>query len=385
MGKYNTVVFRIDFQEGMEFPEISNFIYKVENHEKLTLEEVQHISFQYYRVSEKISEDQWAEEIRRKSKSYFYIKNPEQIVNLDDSYQIIYGIILDEAQLKDVVEIQNLYLIKNNLKKACILGLLSGTDSYYFKMSQYLSSVYEHYPEFYNQVWFYKDKPVRLQLHNLQYSRYFMPLQIINEKTVDCLFQKAGDVIRREDIERMIFSKVKLCMDTGTESIIGGAVKILQKHSKYLSRIGAEEFSRLMADVNLLTLVFFAYFIKTMGKKSDILHQWTYAGVRNCLIQMEQYAHACRQLAENIVFHSRSGEGCLSLRIHSGTTKYIKEKYMLTESEADTYFEIEISDYAADNAGGNIAENFQKSLSDAGSALIFKGMTPKDFLESRLG
>lgn len=73
------------------------------------------------------------------------------------------------------------------------------------------------------------------------------------------------------------------------------------------------------------------------------------------------------------------GEGCLSLRIYSQVDEYITEKYNIKNVADGCYFEIEISDYAADNQRGNIAENFRKKLEDPRMQKVFQKSVPADF------
>lgn len=388
--RYNTVVFRIDFQENMKFAEISNFIYKVQNHMELSADEVTHIVYKYYKIEIPRQEFRWVDCMLGETDDYQSIKTPESIRNLDEQYQVIYGIFLREEMLRDVVELQNLYLIKKYFPDLCILGILLGKEDFYHKTSRYFSSVYEYFPLFYEQVYYYdeasSEPPKRLQLKNLYTSRRIMPLQVINKGTIGKLFGRTEDVLGEKILREIVRFDGKVLLTEEMQNLIGGSIKILQENSPSFVELSDEEFYHVFADMNILAFVFFAYFIQTAGRKRKAdKKQWTNIELRRCIAQVEQYSRACQQLAENIVFHSSSGEGCLSLRIHSSVGAYVREKYQLKNKEENSYFEIEIIDYSADNRTGNIAENFRNGLPDEEMKSVFYSLTPMDFFGKSFG
>lgn len=370
---YNAVTFLIDYGE-MGFGQISNFIYKVLERIELSSDEAGEITYRYYVEDKSWQSIQWVKIILNEQASYRTINEPWKIKNLGDDYRINFLIIFREETLKDIVELQNFYLLKKYFKSASIWGVFYGSSNFYFKTSQYLSGVYDFYPEFYDYLYYHDATLKRMQREGIAVSGKIMPLQVINSDTLDILFRKTAEVLGEDILKKIIAGEEISRISWRFRKVLGGTAKLLSVGRKMLAKVSDAELYRLFSETSVLALVYLAYFLSNSGK-----NDWEVGELRKCLIQFEEYAHACRQLSENIVFHSTTGEGCLSLRIYSHIDEYIKDKYYIKNAEEGCYFEIEIADYAADNRNGNIAENFKLKIKDSTMVKIFEDSVPSDF------
>lgn len=367
------VTFLIEYKD-MDFSQISNFIYKVLGRISLNAEEAGRITYKYYYLYEDWQDLRWVKQILSDRKGYSRIKEPEKIKNIGDDYKINFLIIFREETIKDIVELQSFYLLKKYFENESIWGVFYGDTNFYFKTSQYLSGIYDFYPRFYDHLYYQSDILMRMQKNAITVSRKIMPLQVINRETTRILFGRAGEVLKDNSLEKMIKGEEIRSISWKYRNLIGGTAKLLAESRFMFKEIRDWELYNMFSAVSVLTLVYFAYFIWNAGKK-----EWGIQEVRHCLRRFEEYVHACQQLAENIVFHSTMGEGCLSLRIYSQVDEYITEKYNIKNVADGCYFEIEISDYAADNQRGNIAENFRKKLEDPRMQKVFQKSVPADF------
>lgn len=370
---YNAVTFLIEYGET-GFGQISNFIYKVLNRTELSSDEAERITYRYYAEDKEWQNIQWVKVILNDQTLYRTINEPWKIKNLSDDYRINFLIIFKEEKLKDIVELQNFYLIKKYFKSASIWGVFYGSSNFYFKISQYLSGVYDFYPEFYDYLYYRDDTLKRMQREGTAVSRKIMPLQVINRYTLDILFKKTEEVLGEDTLKKIITGQEVPRISWQFRKILGGTAKLFSESRQMLQKIRDEELYQLFSETSVLTLVYLSYFLWNAGKKD-----WKAGELRRCLIQFEEYVHACRQLSENIVFHSTMGEGCLSLRIYGHIDEYIKHKYGIESAEEGCYFEIEIADYAADNQKGNIAENFRVKIENPDMQKIFEDSVPSDF------
>ena len=370
---YNAVTFYIEYGD-MGFAQISNFIHKVLARIELNSKEAENIRYKYYNQAEGWQDVQWVKKILNDRMEYKKINEPHKIRNLDNSYRINFLIVFREHTLKDITELQNFYLIKNYFRNASVWGVFWGSSDMYYKVSQYLSGVYDFYPSFYDQLYHRGDNLRRLQKNGTAVSRRIMPLQVINTETIEVLFGKTEDILGMEVLKNIIAGQDMSQISWRFHNQIGGTAKLLGESRHMIHEVSDEELYQLFSQTSVLALVFLAYFMWNAGKQA-----WKAEELRYCLTQFEEYSYACRQLAENIVFHSTAGEGCLSLRIYSHGEEYLKKKYSLEIPGDSCYFEIEISDYAADNKKGNIAENFASKMKETDMQTLFENSVPADF------
>lgn len=352
----DTIVFCLKVDDEESYGEIANFIYKSEKKQVILNEEVKRISYKYYLQSDEKSYRDWAERIIRDRNEFLNINEPQNIRMITKRFEIIYNIYVSEKA--DIIDLCNLYLLKQHYEDLNLIILFpTFNDSKYYTISQFLYSVGRKNKKFYNECFFeYRGKIQRAQVNNIYFSRFFTPLQIVDAESLKELFGKCRiDVLE-------------------TDELLSGAGKILCDVKKQPLTLIKEKYGYIFQKLDVLAFVLMCYGVCESSEELD------FAFLERFAFQMQQYSNAIRQLAENIVFHSRSGCGIIAFRVHGQKSSYINEKYRV-QNITGSCLEIIISDFCRDNSAGSISDNFVKNLEEDDMKNMFKGLQPRAFFD----
>lgn len=368
----DTIVFCLEAGNEESYGEIANFIYKREKQIIITKREVQRVSYKYYLKNINDTNKVWAQTILSDIRNYKRIHEPNKIKNITNKYEIIYCIYVDENT--DIIDLYNLFLIKQHYTDLNIIVLFPNcNDNQYFIISQFLYSVNLEDDKFYNECYFlFKGNLQRLQRNNISFSRFFTPLQIVNKENLKRLFRECKEIITTDYLQA-----IPLRMKTeneGYNDLIDGAIKILCDVKKFSPRLYEYQFVQVFQKMDVMAFVLLCYVICQKNEELNLSLLERYA------FQMQQYSNAVRQLAENIVFHSKTGCGIIALRLHDKKSSYINDKYQVEDKES-SFLEIIVSDFCRDNSSGNIADNFISNLQDDRIKIAFKEMKPRAFFD----
>ena len=275
----------------------------------------------------------------------------------------------------DIVDINNLFLIKHYYLRLKILVLFDGyDDASFFKVSQFLYRVNNKYSDFYDSCYFTNDGRVkRAQLENIDFSRRFIPLQIVDKENLYRLFENVGKLLNEDDLHSILAGNL---WESRGESgdLLNGAVKLLNEHRKGLAQIAEKPLIQLIRQMDVFSFILLCYvaYVKTDIFNMPVLQGYVY--------RMQQYSGAIRQLAENVVFHSKTGFGVIAFRVHEKKSAYMEMQYNIREEKQDSNFlEIVVNDFCGDEPTENIAENFVANLEDDAIKQEFRSLSPSSF------
>ena len=380
------VAFVINILKMSDFAKASNFICKVDHRQELIAEETENICFKRITpLSE--SEGKKGEQLCRifleNIKSFSPIHTPEKIRCLEPLVQIYYLLAIDANDMSEITQYQNLFLLHECYKKNSVYSLIRGNTPFYFKLSQYLSFAAQS--SYLTENIFYLEegirKPKRLQGNNIQLSETFFPLLIVNESNIqrlkspcyEQLGQNALSVLKHSG-----FSKKQELTQAVEWPELGGTMKIMADAIGKFLKISKNTLLETMRNLDTLALIFLSYLFNGLSianSRKEIQEQ----ELKKYAILMQEYANACHQLMENIIFHSDARQGILSIRLHqqslTKTKKYLTETYGIDKLE-DVFFEVSIRDFAGGRQTTNIVTNLQNNLPDEDKK-IFSQVTPQ--------
>ena len=204
----NTIVFRIDVGDERSYALLAGFIYKRERHMDFLPEEMKLVRYKYYFLREpEWNLRQWACRISADGTKFESVNEPDKIKNITEKYQVIYCIRVSEDC--DVAELHNLFLIKNYYAGLHILILFEEYENKnYHKVSQFLYRINIQIPEFYDSCFFVNDgKARRGQLKGIQFSRNFIPLQIVDQENLAHIFAGSKDVLSEKYLRKILNKK----------------------------------------------------------------------------------------------------------------------------------------------------------------------------------
>lgn len=369
----NTIVFLVNLDNEKSYNTLANFIHKRETHKDLADEELYNITFKYYLDNEMQTGYSWARTVAKDRKSFKRVQYPEKIKNITDQYEVLYC--LDIAADADIVNLYNLYLIRHYYANLKIIVLFNEyTDDKYYELSQFLYHVNCADSGFYESCYFVGKKVMHLQLQNIQFSRKFIPLQIVDHDNKDSLFRSSGDFLDEAYVHEILtLENVGDLRRTGND-LLEGAVKLLHDVRKKLSDISERRIVQLIRRTDVFSFILLCYVVceKRGSFRFETLEKYVY--------EMQQYSAAIRQLAENIVFHSETGYGIIAFRVHESGSDYMKRQYREKEVKGErSVLEIIVSDFCGDSGTKNIAENFVQKIEDFSLRKKFNGLRPKSF------
>lgn len=372
----DTIVFRIEVVDEESYALLANFIFKREQHMELSQEEMRRVTYRYYLDNSYREFKRWAHRISLDRTSYHSAKQPEKIKNITDKYEIIYCVCVSENS--DIVEFYNLFLIKHYYAELKILVLFEDYSSAnYYKISQFLYRITSHDIDFYNSCYFVSQgKEKRAQLNEIEHSRGFISLQIVDKDNLARLFGNSKEVLSEKYLRKVLNNRGKEELGEKGDLVEGG-IKLLRDGRKRLSGILDEQVIHVLREMDIFAFNLLCYVIGMKQKEVfdlSLLEQYAF--------QMMQYSMAIRQLAENIVFHSGTGFGVIAVRVHKSNSIHMKQKYHVSgEGNKRIFLEVIVSDFCGNNLSGNIAENFIANLKDEDDKKVFNGLKPSSFFE----
>lgn len=373
----DTIVFRIDVDDEKSYAMLANFIYKREHHMGLSQEEMGHVTYKYYIGNSYRKLKRWARRISLDKTTYQSVNQPVNIKNITDKYEIIYCVRVNKDS--DIVEFYNLFLIKHYYAELKILILFEECDrANYHKISQFLYRITSHDKDFYDSCFFVScGEEQRAQINNIKLSRSFIPLQIVDQDNLVRLFGNSREVLSEKYLHRILNNREEK-EDLGEKGdLVEGGIKLLKDIRKQLSAIPEEQAIQIFREMDIFAFNLLCYVISVKQKEAfDSLLLERYA------FQMRQYSMAIRQLAENIVFHSKTGFGVIAVRVHKQNSSYMKQKYHVSGKGKERIFlEVIVSDFCGNNLSGNIAKNFVSNLEKEDDKKVFSGLKPSSFFD----
>ena len=368
----DTIIFCLNVDSEESYGEIANFIYKWEYGKAILNEEISRVSYNYYPKSGMNLPKDWVKRITSDINKFKKVENPGNIRNITSQAEVIYCICISKES--DIINLNNLYLIKKHYSDLNILALfLDCDDSRYFSISQFLYSIATKDDKFYNECYFqYRNNLQRSQINNISFSTSFTPLQVIDTDNVKRLFQVCKELVTVDYLDLMLSKKAETFNEY--DDLLDGATKILRNKKELPILLSDNQYIKVLQGIDVLAYVLLCYVICQDKMKFTPVLLGKYA------VQMQQYSNAIRQLAENIVFHSKTGQGVIAFRLHDKKSSYISDKYKI-ENVQNSYLEIIVSDFCRDNSFGNISHNFISNLKDDRLKNVFRELQPKSFFE----
>lgn len=368
-----SIVFKIDVDREESYGALANFIYKRERHLAFSNEEVSRVTYKYYINNNVKTLRDWARDISRDGEQFTSVKQPQDIKNITEKYEVIYCLNVDIES--DIADMQNLFLIYNYYSKLNILILFENCkDSEYYTISQFLYRINSVRKGFFDVCYFVKEGVARhAQMQNIPYSRAFIPLQIIEKDSLNRLFRSTKDLVDEEYLHKILTTEKIGGLEVDRD-LIEGAIKLLHDVRKGVQLIPEKQLIQMIQRMDVFSFILVCYVACMEGGTFDV------ALLEEYMFAMKQYAGAIMQLAENIVFHSQTGVGVVAFRVHKKGSEYIREKYHLTEDKNQhSYLEVMVSDFCGDDQVDNIAENFVSKLEAPMIRNKFSTLCPKDF------
>lgn len=391
------VQFKLQISKMADFAKASNFINKVIGREKLNGKETSNVRYMEVRPDSAAGTGRAVcRNILINAPEFQTIHQPEKIHLTSLNTRIIFTLCISESDFKEVVSYQNVFLLLECYKNQEIYVLITGSSEFYYKLSQYLAFALD-YCGLRDHI-YYKDlkerNMKRLQERSLELSTAFFPLMVINEETIQDLRDKCSTKMGEKAFEIIenFGLKEKSLPEAANWKELGGVLKILSDGSRNLLDVEDGVILDLLQKTQVLPMIFLAYLLRGMAqteehrakKQNDKKRKIGERELTGYVYLMQQYANACYQLLENIVFHSDAGWGILSVRIHKfdeeADNGYLNKNYGI-ETRESGYFEVSIRDFAGGRQKTDIASNFKKNLPEADRE-IFAEVTPRKFFRN---
>lgn len=369
-----TIIFRINLENEVDsFAKASNFISKLNAKETISYSDVCGILSISYSNNEH-DYNLLAKYVFNNQDSFKKIGRPEKLRAVEE-YDVYYCIWIDEKAIRDVVDFQYDYLIKKFFANEKIFSVLIGSNDIYFKASHYLYSMSCEDNEWYNSFFYQKQdgmnyKLIRLQKNSITRFNDFMPFQYFSKEN-NSIRKNLKEIVNESEFIKAIHEQ-KYEVDM-ISPILRGSMEILRKLLKLLELETVEKIGNYLLEGDVFTFLLFSYACLSNKKWKEN----SYDDIIICYEKIQEFSLSCEQLMENVVNHSSAKAGGVSIRFHEGKSDYLNKRYNLPKSN-NKYIEILITDYAGNNVGGNIAQNFLNKLSVDGQKLL-QGLAPIDF------
>ena len=400
MNYTNDIIFTMSVKCREDFAKAGNFIDKVEKHIELSKDETEGVMFRRATTDEEIGDRNWLEDIRTEhcavcsgtnthgQEELGIINSPEGIKNLSNRFQTYFVLLIDEKDLSEIVQYQEMILLMAGYRKVKVYGYIAGSSKFYYKLSQYLYLAIQDM-ELGNYVYYrYEDKgkihPQKVQSNNMLQSSGFLPLMIVNESNRMRLKEKCIVQLGNITIKEIIYDEGITYNDLKSKikwRELGGIVMLLLQNRAVIQKLDSARVEKIFSNLDVLAVAMLAYSMKEFAGDITLQELSAYANLQ------QQYANACHQLMENIVFHSDAGWGTISIRIHKNDTDdksdYLGTAYGMSDMHT-SLFEVKIRDFIGDKAGKNIAEHFYGNL-EAEYRQDFTSLKPEDLFASILG
>lgn len=394
----NDIIFLINITDKEMVARCSNFINKVMKHEQLDKEETKDILFKRGDSADgRIGSHEWHKRIEKKFETYLSDRNsgttidfnriqqPKGISNINTSFSVVYFLRFEEQVLHEIVQYRDLILLIGGYRDANIYAHIMGSTKFYFKLSQYLSWVIHHFSLKDRIIFEDKEKSEfkRLQEKNIAQSTGFLPLILVDKSNAQRLKDRCAKQLGEPVFQEILTHKCKYkdVKDKIAWRELGGIIMQFLNGKNVFGQINREQLEMVLRQMDVLALALMAYSMKDYNGSVTIEELNSYAR------QQQQYANACHQLIENILFHSVTKWGVLSVRVLSSgeqnSNDYLKSVYGRRGITED-HFEVHICDFAAGENNQNIAEHFLGQL-DTYWKSKFEGIKPENLFKSALG
>lgn len=376
-----TYLFKI--REKEDFARCSNFLHKFYIHEPLGQEETEKVYFRIIEPEQSGSKKRIYDVLDQKEK-FKEIKRPIQ--NFRTEYDLLFIIYIDAQLMDEIVMYQDLILIQSFYKELPLYCVIEGDRAFYHKLSQYLFSAIREM-ELGDKI-FYLDKEdkylKRMQENNVQLSTSFFPLLLINRQNLSRLKERCIVQLGEGVAKNILLNKMYDSSESAQWHELTGIVKLFYANRGVFSEIRGQDLFDIVTRVDTLSLILLTYSMKNLADWHKSIDE---RELKKYIDTIHQYANACYQLLENILFHSDAGWGALSVRIHrpgeESDSKYLKDYYGITDMETP-FFELIIRDYSGKTLSGNIAEHFLEQLKEDDQEM-FRGLNPENLFCSSLG
>lgn len=375
----NTIIFRINVNEEESYGALASFIYKRESHLELTDKEVERVRYKFYLRNAYETARDWAGVVSADSTEFTLVNEPEKIKNTTEKYEVIYCLCVDRNA--DIVDLHNLFLIMHYYKKLNIIALYEEfEDDLYYKISQFSYLINTRDSKFYNSCFFVNGGKIkRAQLNRVEFSRKFIPMQIVDEEHYRRLFQNIRELLNEEDLHK-IFLKSKLESAGEARDLLEGTVKLLRSSRKIFSRLDEKSVIKIFLRLDVFSFILLCYVVCSTER------EWSILELEECAYVMRQYSSAVRQLAENIVFHSKTGFGAIVFRVHEKNAPRIEMQYGIKkDTRASDFLEILVSDFCGGEPSENIADHFVANLEEGDIKEKFRKLRPEAFFSHAAG
>lgn len=377
------IIYRMAYEDSQSWDYISNILFKFYQERMMSLDETAMVSAN--RFQNRVSDTELLRTVLDSREEFKPISKPE---NFKENllYDTAFYIYVDCNKLKDVVDLQRLYLIKRSFEEKKILVILEGESSDYFIISHFFEWVNEQNDLFYNSVYFHNKKEagnriIRMQKKRVAAFKKMLPLLEINQETDKMLRQPVKEIVQKGELADILknkevkFTISKLDLKNSALQQIHGYRHT--KKNKLFSNCSADGMAEILENINLLTLLLFADFLNYQQEPYKDLTEF-----KKVIHTLKRYVQGFLQLTENILFHSEKKKGIFSFRSLRGDSRYAVEKYDLAESDDVPLFEICILDYPGVNESGNIAQVFRQKLENRKLQELFEDLQPNHFFQS---
>lgn len=387
------ITFLINISSKNDFAKCSNFISKVVLHHEIMKRECDNILFlQGTEKDGEIGEGKWRYKMLQEYEAWSLQKGsrfrtfnaPEGISKLNERYRITYLLIMDGDQLDEISQYKELILLHEGYGRENIYSVVRGRRDLYFKLSQYLSVAAKSL-DLRNRIYFVnkkEEKMIRLQENPWQAKNY-LPLIIVDEGNARRLKQNCVEFLDQNvwmQILKGQISEYKQIQDQIDWKELGGIIRLFLNGINVLKNMPRTDVFDVIKELDVLALALFAYSLENLTDNLSIADLSEYADTQ------QQYADACHQLLENILFHSVSKRGVLSIRMHRSDDQkensYLVQRYKLQKRKS--YYEVCICDFAGTSKNRNIAETFIDNLAE-GDKKGFEAICPENLFKSALG
>lgn len=357
---------------------ISNFLHKFYHKEELKLPEVSKVFTTV--VQDRKGNRELLQEILNRKESFRAISKPENLYDVDASYEDLFCIYIQADQITELVELQKLYMICRQYEKKRILVIVEGDDKNYFKISHFLKWVNLQNEVFFNCVYYHNIKSkkgpdiLRMERSRAAAFERVLPLLEIDECIDKLLRTPLWELAEHGEVEAALDGKD---IRVNKLDLKNSALRQLRDKREAFENCERQDLIAVLEGINLLTLILFADSLAHQKKTFRDLSE-----VRMTLEVLKWHVQGYLQLIENILFHTKEKVGVFCLRLLDGNSKYILDKYMIPEEECKAlYFEISISDYSGNEENGNLAQTFIGKFGNSILRQKFEGLQPIHFFQ----
>lgn len=376
-------VYFFEIKEQEDFARCSNFLYKYTEHIPMSQEETERVGVKTINSEQNQDIKSICKKIVNKNLRFTTINRP--ILEFHREYDAKFILWMDEQFIDEIVQYQDAILIQNYFEQLAVYNIVVGGKGFYFKLSQYLYNIIRDRGM--ENEFFYLEREEeiikRMQRQRIELSTSFFPLLPITARNLERLKGKCIDQIGKNMFDDVVSrEEVKAGKNNWPE--LEGTLKIFDQNKKIFNKIEEKSLQDIVSRLDTLSWILLAYSMKNLSIWHEDIRE---VELRKYIEVIYQYANACFQLLENILFHSDAKWGVVSIRVHKSSdesdSKYLS-KYYGTYDRESAYFEVIIRDYFGGTLSGNIAQHFRNNLGER-EKKMFASLKPIDLFCSSVG